>query len=219
MRTEELIRLYPEVFHMAADRSWPYIEQHGLLSSAAMVARWELEPAHSARLLSGRREDSHVLEHPVHGTAVLRDQKPIHEPSLAEALDGMVPADWYGELNSRVFFFLQRQRLLTLLDARSYRNDAHTVITLDTAKLVKRYEFAIELCAINSGFAQRHSKAQRGVDTFQSIRAYQHPDRAEPRSSGCDVAELTVRGGVTDLEGLVVRVERMRGPEVIERVA
>ena len=49
-----------------------------------------------------------MLEHPINGTAVVRDQKPIHEPSLAEALDGMVPADWYRELDSRVFFFLQQ---------------------------------------------------------------------------------------------------------------
>ena len=44
VRTDDLIRLYPEVFHMAADGSWPSIERHGLLSSAALVDRWELEP-------------------------------------------------------------------------------------------------------------------------------------------------------------------------------
>ncbi|WP_136709606.1 hypothetical protein [Agromyces sp. H66] len=218
MRTADLIRLYPQVFHMAADGSWPSIERHGLLSSAALVDRWDLEPAHRARLLAERREESHVLEHPIHGTAVIRDQKPIHEQSLAEALDGMTPVDWYGELNSRVFFFLQQRRLLDLLGARSYRNEAHTVITLDTARLVERYEFAIELCAINSGFAQRHSKARRGIRTFRSISGYPHPERAEPRAKGHDVAELTVRGGVTDLGGLVVRVERTRGTEVLERI-
>ena len=99
MRTEDLIRLYPEVFHMAADGSWPSIERHGLLSSAELVDRWELEPIHRSRLLTERREDSHVLEHAIHGTAVVRDQKPIHEPSLAESLVGMTPADWYGELD------------------------------------------------------------------------------------------------------------------------
>ena len=138
---------------------------------------------------------------------------------MAESLVGMTPPDWYGELNSRVFFFLQRQRLRDLLGARSYRSEAHTVITLDMASLVQRYELAIELCAINSGFAQRHSKAKRGAGTFQSIREYRHPQRAEPRVNGHDVAELTVRGGVTDLEGLVIRVERMRGPDIIERIA
>ena len=203
---------------MAADGSWPSIERHGLLSSSALVDVWEVEPAHRSSLLTERREESQVLEHPDHGSAVIRDQKPMHEPSLVEALVEMKPADWYLELNSRVFFFLQRRRLLDLLGARSYRSQSHTVITLDTAKLVKRYKYAIELCTINSGFAQRHSKARRGAGTFQSIRDFRHPERAEPRVSGHDIAELTVRDGVTDLDGLVIRVERMHGADVVERI-
>jgi hypothetical protein len=34
-------------------------------------------------------------------------------------------------------------------ECQSYRGDTHTVITLDIAKLVGRYESLIELCAIN----------------------------------------------------------------------
>ncbi|WP_232499402.1 DUF7002 family protein [Agromyces humatus] len=220
MHTADLIRLYPEVFHMAVDGSWPSIERHGLLSSATIVEQWEVAPdARRERLLSERRDESYVLEHPIHGgVAVVRDQKPIHEPSLAEALDDMAPVDWYDELNSRVFFFLQRHRLIGLQGARSYRKDIHTVITLDTATLVERYESSIELCAINSGFAQPHNKARRGSKTFRSIHDYPHPERAEPRQNGYDVAELTVRGGVTDLDGLVVRVDRMHEGDVIERL-
>lgn len=220
MRVDDLIRLYPQVFHMSADGSWPSIARHGLLSTAALLEKWEVADPLRAELVAPRRDDSRVLEHPVHGTAVLRDQKPIHEPSLAEALDGMSPTDWYTELNSRVFFFLQERRLLDLLGARSYRNHAHTVITLDTSELVRRYQPSIELCSINSGFAQRHSKARRGVETFQSIAEYRHPHRKEPRlAGGYDVAELTVRGSITDLAGLVMRVDRMHGATVIERLA
>lgn len=204
---------------MSADGSWPSIAEHGLLSTAALLERWEAPDRLHAELVAARRAESRTLDHPVHGAAVVRDQKPIHEPSLAEALDGMSPADWYTELNSRVFFFLQERRLLELLGARSYRNHTHTVITLDTAALVRRHESSIELCAINSGFAQRHSKARRGAGTFQSISAYRHPHRQEPRpTGGYDVAELTVRGSVTDLDGLVVRVDRMHGATVVERL-
>lgn len=204
---------------MSADGSWPSIARHGLLSTAALVEKWETPGPMRAELVAARRAESIVLDHPVHGNAVLRDQKPIHEPSLAAALDGMSPADWYAELNSRVFFFPQERRLLELLDARSYRGHSHTVITLDTAELVRRYESSIELCSINSGFAQRHSKARRGAGTFQSISAFRHPHRNEPRASGgYDVAELTVRGRVTDFDGLVLRVDRMHGATVVERV-
>lgn len=219
MRVDDLIRLYPRVFHMSADGSWPSIARHGLLSTAALVEKWEAPDPIRTELVATRRTESRLLDHPVHGAAVVRDQKPIHEPSLAEALDGMSPAEWYTELNSRVFFFLQERRLLELLGARSYRNHAHTVITIDTAELVRRYESSIELCAINSGFAQRHSKARRGTGTFQPIAAYRHPNRDEPRATGgYDVAELTVRGSVTDLDGLVIRVERMHGATVVERL-
>lgn len=220
MRVDDLVRLYPRVFHMTADGSWPSILRHGLLSTAALVQKWEAPEALRAELVAARRTESHVLEHPAHGTAVVRDQKPIHEPSLVEALEGMSAAEWYAELNSRVFFFLQERRLLQLLSARSYRNDTHTVVTLDTAELVRRYGRSIELCSINSGFAQRHSKARRGAATFQSIAEYRHPQREQARDSGSyDVSELTVRGSVTDLEGLVVRVDRMHGPEVLEQLA
>lgn len=218
MRIDDFVRLYPRVFHMAADSSWPSIARHGLLSTAALLEKWEVPASARNELASSRRGESHVLEHIEYGIAVVRDQKPIHEPSLAEALDGMAPADWYAELNSRVFFFVQEHRLLGLLGARSYRNDLHTVITLDTAELVRRYGPKIELCAINSGFAQRHSKARRGLQTFQPIAAYRHPDRREPRTKGYDIAELTVRGAVTDLKDLVVQVERMHGTSVIERL-
>lgn len=205
---------------MSADGSWPSISRHGLLSTAALIEKWEAPESLRAELITARRAGSYVLKHAVHGIAVVRDQKPIHEPSLADALDGMSPTDWYTELNSRVFFFLQERRLLELLGARSYRNDAHTVITLNTAELVRRHGASIELCSINSGFAQRHSKAKRGPETFQPVTTYRHPHRAAPRATGgYDVAELTVRDGLADLDGLVVRVDRMQGATVIEQLA
>lgn len=203
---------------MAADGSWPSIERHGLLSSAALVEAWEVaEPGIRSSLLEQRREESRVIEHPVHGAAVIRDQKPMHEPSLAEALDGMTASEWYGVLNARVFFFLQRERMLGLLSATSYKKHAHTVLTIDTASLVAAHEGEIELCAINSGFAQRHNKVRRGRETFQAIGDYQHPVR-EVASKRGDVKELCVLGGVRGIREHVVRVERMRGGEVIERI-
>lgn len=219
MQTSEFVRLYPELFHMASDGAWPSIQRHGLLSAAALVDRWEVSrDATRSSLLSARRDESQRLEHAEFGTALLRDQKPIHEPSLAETLDGMTVADWYRTLNERVFFFPQRKRMLELLSARSYRNDIHTVITFDTAALVAEYEDVIELCAINSGFAQRHAKARRGADTFTAISAYQHPEREMPRGTGHDVAELTIRGAVPDVARFVIRVDRMQDGAVVETI-
>lgn len=220
MQSRDLIRLYPELFHVAADDSWPQIERHGLLSPTALVTRWGVKQgAPQAAILGRRRSESRILEHPDFGTAVLRHQKALHEPSLADSLDDMSVAEWYDLLNDRVFFFLQRNRLNEVLGARLYRDDAHTVITLNTKSLVAAYEDEIELSALNSGYAQRHSKEPRGRDTFQSIEEFAHPSRAHAVTKTQDVAELAVRRGVRDIRDHVVRVERMRDGTVLERLA
>lgn len=220
MLTRDLVRLYPELYHVAADGSWPAIERHGLLSPAALVTRWGVKQgAPQAAILGKRRGESRVLEHADYGTAIVRHQKAIHEPSLVDALDDMTPAEWYAALNDRVFFHLQPRLLRDLLNARSYRDDAHTVITLSTKSLVAAHEQEIELSAINTGFAQRHSKEPRGRDTFESIAGYRHPTRSHAVTKGQDIAELAIPRAVRDLRDHVVRVERMREGTVLERLA
>lgn len=158
-----------------------------------------------------------MLSHPMLGTAVIRDQKPINESALSEALSDMTVTDWYLELNSRVFFFLQKERLSGLLNARSYRKTENLVLTLDTASMVFAHGDAIELCAINSGFAQPHSKAKRSLDTFKSIEDYHHRSRLSPRTSApWDVAELCVKGAVLDINDHILKVERVRQNDVLE---
>ncbi len=131
----------------------------------------------------------------------------------------MTVGAWLHELNSRGFF-PRPERLRTLLNARSYRGQPHTVITLDTATLVDAYADRVELCAINSGFAQPHSKVRRGSETFMSIEQYPDRERATAKTTGAwDVAELCVRGGVADLADYAVSVERVIGDETLERIA
>ena len=219
MLSRDLIRLYPELYHVAADQSWPAIERHGLLSPTALVTRWGVrQGAPQATILGKRRGESRVLEHAEFGTAVIRHQKAIHEPSLEDALEDMTLTEWYAVLNDRVFFHLQPRLLRDLLNARSYRDDAHTVITLNTRSLVAAHEDEIELSAINSGFAQRHSKEPRGRGTFASIEDYRHPTRSHAVTKGQDVAELAIPRGVRDLRDHVVRVERMREGTTLERL-
>jgi hypothetical protein len=216
MRTSELIRLYPELYHMAEDGSWPSIERHGLLSAEGLVDAWEVPAQRKARLLGEVRPDSQVIEHPVMGVATVRDQAPIVSEALERLVVGMTAQEWLGLLNERSFFFLQRKRLSGLLNARSYRGRPHTVITFDTAALVDRYEASIELCRINSGFVQRHSVTPRSRDLFLPIADYPHPLRDEAwGGKAYDVAELCVVGGVGDVSGLVTRVERMVGDHVV----
>jgi hypothetical protein len=93
------------------------------------------------------------------------------------------------------------------------------VITLNMKSLVAAHENEIELSAINSGFAQRHSKEPRGRDTFRSIANYQHPTRSHAWTKSQDIAELAIPRGVRDLRNHVVHVERMRDGTVLERLA
>jgi hypothetical protein len=220
VKSSDLIRLYPNLFHMAADGSWPSIERHGLLSTASILERWDVSPETSRRLLTERRDESEVLEHPEHGVAIVRDQKPLDVKTLSEILVDMTVSEWCGVLNERVFFFLQPEGLHGLLNARSYKASAHTVLTLDTASLLAAHEDSIELCRMNSGNAQPHSRGNRGRDTFKSIADYPHPHRdAAKWSSTPDVRELSVLGGVPDIRDHIVRVDRMQQSEVLERIA
>jgi hypothetical protein len=216
--SKDLIRLYPELYHVAADGAWPSIERHGLLSTAALVTRWGVrQGAPQAAILTRRRGENIELTHPSYGTAVIRHQKAMHEPSLAGALDDLSPSEWYTMLNDRVFFFLQKNRLDELLAARLYRDDAHTVITVDTRSLVTAHEDDIELTRVNTGFAQRFDAEPRGQGSFQSIDEFAHPTRAHASTKVTDVAELAVYRGVRDITTHVKRVERVRDGTVLER--
>ena len=161
MLTADLLRLYPRLFHMAEDGSWPSIRRHGLLSTSGLVDAWGVEAEQRTHLVSEVRRESVPIAHADRGTVVLRDQKPIHLDALAEALTDMSVSEWLEHLNARTFFFLQPERLATLLGARSYRRRPHLVLTVDTASLLRVHESRVELCRINSGFAQPHSKAAR----------------------------------------------------------
>jgi hypothetical protein len=220
MRTEDLLNLYPKLYHMAAKGSWPSIERLGLLSTSELTKQWAVAPpALRERLLGQRRSTSVTVNSPTLGAATIRDQLPLDERSLSLALVNMKAHDWYEMLNDRVFFFLQPERLRTLLNARSYRSEEQVVITVDTKSFLRAHEPEIELCRINSGFAQPHNHVSRGLDTFKSIDAYPHPTRSAPRTSApWDVAELCVQGAVLDLAQHVLSVERVQGDQILERI-
>ncbi|WP_425284235.1 DUF7002 family protein [Geodermatophilus africanus] len=87
---------------------WPCIERHGLLSAAEIVRRWQVPPDRAEALLTRKRPEPVLLDHPELGVAVRRDQHPLREHLLAPALtDGMNVEDWLRLLNGFVFFFYQ----------------------------------------------------------------------------------------------------------------
>lgn len=210
---DELLENCPVLFHMAEAGSWPSIRRNGLLSTSALLDLFAVSGERRAAIEEGRRAAGVVLEHPVHGRAVIRDNKPMDDEGLRRCLrDGLQPADWYRILNARVFFWLSRKRFTKLLGARTYAARAHDVLEVDARALVDAHRAGITLSPINSG-ATRPFAAPRGRDTFLPVDDYPYAAWRAKRAKGERVVELAVSPGVPDIERLVLRVTRMGGGE------
>jgi len=64
---------------MAEAGSWPSIRRHGLLSTSALLDLFEVTGVERVRLESQRRPETVKIEHPEHGEALIRDQKPLRK--------------------------------------------------------------------------------------------------------------------------------------------
>ena len=211
----ELIGDCPTLYHMAERGSWPSIQRHGLLSTSALLDLYGMGGAERAAIEGRRRPEGVTVRHPALRPAVIRDNKPMDDAGLRMCLlDGLTPEDWYRCLNGRVFFWLTRERLLRLLNARPYRELEQDVLELDTAALVAAHRPAIRLSPINSGTTKPFpsTAAKRGRDTFLPIADYPYARwRAVGRKAGERAVELTVEYAVPDAARFVRRVVAMRG--------
>jgi hypothetical protein len=206
MEAEDLIRRFPRLYHIVADGSWDSIAERGLLSCSALLDLFEVPEPRRSAIEAGRRLESVVLEHPQHGRAVIRDNKPLLENRLAACLqDGLSPVDWYRLLNRRVFFWPTRKRVHTLLTAAAYRDAPQLVITLRTERLVATHRDLITLSSINSG-ATRPFAWPRGLTTFRSIPDFDWGARRRYGQSA--IAEVAVDYAVENVVDLVEHVVR-----------
>lgn len=206
----ELLTDCPILYHMAELGSWPYIQNYGLLSTTALLDRYEIEGAARAAIESKRRPTSVILERNGLGRAVVRDQFPMDDNGLTRCLeDGLSPKEWYRALNAKVFFWLTRDRLLRLLNAGTYRVREHDVLELDAKSLLQAYEGKIWLCPINSGCTKPFPHP-RGKKTFQRILYYPYAEWRAKRRRGERAVEVAVDYAVPDAARYVTRVVRMK---------
>ena len=202
----QLLEMHPKLYHMAELGSWPSIERHGLLGAAALLDLFEVDADSRESITRQRRPNKIRIEHQDLGSATIRDNKPIHDSLLARCLVGMEKGDWYGLLNSQVFFWLTRQRVDRFMCARSYRHEKHTVITLSTSRLLERQREDVRLSPINSGAIHPGSLSERGPDTFSPIGAYDIEQYSyRPRRER--IRELAVIHSVPNVSEIVVDVE------------
>jgi hypothetical protein len=206
MLAEQLWAKYPHTYHMAELGSWSGIQKHGLLSTSALLDLFEWPHKERIAIETCRRPESVILTHPVHGTALIRDQKPLSEKRLASCLcDGITVKQWLRLLNRRVFFWLEESRLETLRGAQAYRAKRQLVLTVDTRRLVEAHAARILLTHMNTG-ATRPFAHKRGRDTFLTIENYHFQQRRR-------VVELTVTREVPDISKYLVKVEELGGEQ------
>lgn len=213
---EDLALHYPRLYHMAEAGTWPSIKEHGLLSTAALLDLYGVYGEERRGIESCRRSDSVTLRHNDYRPTVIRDQKPLSETALRRCLKGMTPTQWYRFLNSKVFFWLTAERVTRLLSARTYRSREHTVLTIDTARLLRRHERDVTLSPINSG-ATVYNPQPRGTETFQTLADYPFDVWRKKRGAARNaIAELAVTREVRDISEMVIRVERRRKSRILE---
>ena len=213
MTQQDLMRHYPTLFHMAEDGSWESIKRFGLLSTTALLDLFQINGSLRTAIESQRRPNSVPITHSTQGTAVIRDQKPMSDAALIQCLEGMTPSAWYQLLNGKVFFWLRRERLSKLLQARAYRNSTHCVLTIVTAALLSRHVDKIALSPINSG-STIFKPQPRGQDTFLPITDYPFDHWSKKRGVGDAIVELAVEYSVPDISELVLKVEQVHGDTV-----
>ena len=190
---------------MAESGSWPSIRKHGLLSTSALLDLFEKKGQERFEIESKWRPESVEISHPIYGSAVIRDQKPLRDIALHRLLDGMSVREYYELLNGKTFFWVRRERLETLLNAKAYRDRSHTILTVDTKALVKKHQKSISLSHINSG-AIICGNHRRGTGTFKRIMDYPF-DEMKKKKGDEAIVELAVDYAVNDISELVIRVE------------
>lgn len=194
---------------MAESGSWPSIRENGLLSTTALLDLFQMNGKDRYRIESQWRPKSVTITHHDYGSVVIRDQKPLPEATLEKLVDGMSTREYYELLNGMVFFWVRRERLERLLNARAYKERAHTVLTVDTEALLRKHQGDISLSHINSG-AAIYGIGRRGLGTFERIDGYAFEELKSKKREDA-VVELAVDYSVKDISEFTIKVEEWIG--------
>jgi Family of unknown function (DUF7002) len=218
-RTREDNRLpvwkHSRIYHMTDASNWTSIQQYGLLSTSRLLRLAGIYG--DERYYLERRQRLRARRLP--NGAVIRDQLPLSPASLERCLaTGLVPEDWYVELNRRVFFWLDHQRLNR--QRRACGSSPQIVLTVNAHHLLSRYSGQAALTPFNTGNARR-SPALRGRETFvpfdkwrESGWAWEASALQTPlRSPSHLPVELAIADAVEDVLDFVVDIRRLDAGE------
>ena len=218
MRPEDLWRHYPVLYHIAWGGSWPSIEEHGLLSTDALLRLYGKDSEEIAELTQSRRAHWVPIDCPGRPRAMLRDQKPMTDEGLVRALRGTAePWQWYELINSMVFFWPTKKRLKTMITAAAYKEVKHDVLVVDCETLVRLEEPKIRLSRMNSGCTKPMAHP-RDMDLFKLVKDYPFPARPSPSAVAKAVAEVCVVDRVERIADAVLEVVQGSAERVLEAI-
>lgn len=206
---DKIAELHPILYHMAEFGTWESIRKHGLLSTSALLDLFGIAEPERTNIEACRRKSSIEIDDTRNGKAVIRDQRPMSDSKLARCLkDGLTPGDWYRTLNSKVFFWLTEQRLVTLMGA--YADREHLVLEVDTAELLQRCADRIMLAPMNTGTTSPMA-FPRGRDTFQPPHRYPFEMNKKKKGGARKaIVELTVDYSVPGISDFTLRATHRR---------
>ena len=186
------------MWHVAPAGAWEAISAGGLQTAQQLIDAADLDDAAKAELSTTPRAEA--VRFSVDGTDVmLRDQEPLLRADLTDRLEpGTSVSDWVRLLNKRVYLFTDKALMRKMVDKYVERDGAQEVLSFSPLRLLEAARLQIELSAQNSGAAARRTDPYKGRDSFLSITRF--PNRKP--------AEVTIVDGLTDLSGIVMRVER-----------
>jgi hypothetical protein len=78
----DLIKIYPRLWHVAEDGSWPSISRHGLLSTSSLLDLYEINGERRFEIESRKRLVCHTISRAGLPDAIVRDQKPMSDAKL-----------------------------------------------------------------------------------------------------------------------------------------
>ncbi len=157
-------KLFPTLYHLTFASNLDGIRQHGLLSAAALAQLHGFDEHDLRATVVERRRAIQQL----HGVT-LRDQIPMNEKKMKTCLVGVSIPEWIELINSKVFFFLSKEKALEF--AGKYADYENILLETDTAALLATHAADATLCRIHPGAFLSNARP-RGRNSFIPIGEY-----------------------------------------------
>ncbi len=203
MELDALVARFPRLWHATFPGGWEGISRSGLRSSLDLLTE-----AGRADEATAVRPEAAELPTP-DGTVTLRPQTP-NRKDPAPYLDAMSVEEWWTLLNSRSYFFGNRDDLDKMVGACLEQGIAQEVIGFETRRLLGPIADSVEVTTVNAGTFPRASGPVRGRGTFKPL--------AEFTGQSIKIKDITVTVPITVEDNAVVSVVRVAPDEGPARI-